>query len=742
MRLWQDKISSVFFTALTMLWIWIIGMQWVSFAETVWLPETVAVVIAALTITAVTELLPIRRRYRLLIQFILIMYSVYNLLSTYGNPVPSFVTGGFLTEEIKLLFPYLWFVLIAWAVFLFVAHWAKTRSRVLVVTALNIIGLAVLDSFTKVVLWDEVAWVAGVGLCWLVTHHFNRFRRRFPQGWVRLSKSPFKIVANILVIISLIIVASVNMPHVQPTLVDPYTAWREWNGVARSSSMTGSGTMYEALSESTSGYGREDNNLGGGFNFDYSPVMSITSEERSYWRGETRTEYSGTGWTNNADNQRAVSGVEIGKKLAEEAQVSVQTKTVEQSVTMLNDIVYPVLFGAYTVRQVDSLDDRIDPDRLRWLRESGELRLDEIRNADYPQSYTLTSEVPVIPIEELSTKTYDELYSVSIDKAYLQVPRNFPDRVKNLAEEITADGSTPYDKIMLLQNYLTSNYSYTNTPDLTRKKSDDFVDSFLFEIQEGYCDYFSTSMVMMSRSLDIPARWVKGYAPGRMTIPDMPSMDGQTMIEPTSYTVTNADAHSWVEVYFGEYGWVPIEATPGFSMPILTADNEAEPVIEEEVEEEKEENVVTPASSSDNQNSRWVTPIILAALGVILLWIVYIVWRMRIRFRFVSARLRAGKPLTPADKVIAETERWIRAAHRRGMVREEHETLRESVHRWETSYPELKPLLRSLLLQFETARYSPAEVKEEQWRLVQDDAEKLKRTLKGVRSTTRTYTSS
>ena len=153
------------------------------------------------------------------------------------------------------------------------------------VVGINVIGFAVLDSFTKIVLWDEIAWVVGAGMGWLVSSHFNRFRRRFPQGWVNLSKYPFKIVANILVIFSLIIVAGVNMPHVKPTLTDPYTAWREWNGVPLSGgSTTGTGTLIESPSESMSGYGREDNDLGGGFNFDYSPVMSITSDER-YWRG-------------------------------------------------------------------------------------------------------------------------------------------------------------------------------------------------------------------------------------------------------------------------------------------------------------------------------------------------------------------------------------------------------------------------------------------------------------------------
>ena len=46
MKLWLDKLSTTFFSTLTMLWIWIIGMQWVSFTETIWLSETTAIVIA------------------------------------------------------------------------------------------------------------------------------------------------------------------------------------------------------------------------------------------------------------------------------------------------------------------------------------------------------------------------------------------------------------------------------------------------------------------------------------------------------------------------------------------------------------------------------------------------------------------------------------------------------------------------------------------------------------------------
>src|SRR5690625_4460312 len=69
-------------------------------------------------------------------------------------------------------------------------------------------------------------------------------------------------------------------------------------------------------------------------------------------------------------------------------------------------------------------------------------------------------------------------------------------------------------------------------------------------------------MVVMLRTLDMPARWVKGFSSGEKV--DEVTIDGD--IE-NVYEVTNANAHSWVEVYFPEYGWVPFEPTKGFSNP-------------------------------------------------------------------------------------------------------------------------------------------------------------------------------
>ncbi|MBD4895172.1 hypothetical protein GUF81_05585, partial [Xanthomonas citri pv. citri] len=91
------------------------------------------------------------------------------------------------------------------------------------------------------------------------------------------------------------------------------------------------------------------------------------------------------------------------------------------------------------------------------------------------------------------------------------------------------------------------------------KNDEDYVDQFLFETKMGYCDNFSSAMVVLLRSAGIPARWVKGYTSGEYK--EAGNKNGSI------YEVTNNNAHSWVEVYFPEQGWVTFEPTKGFTNP-------------------------------------------------------------------------------------------------------------------------------------------------------------------------------
>lgn len=131
-------------------------------------------------------------------------------------------------------------------------------------------------------------------------------------------------------------------------------------------------------------------------------------------------------------------------------------------------------------------------------------------------------------------------------EAYLQLPRLDP-AVRRLADSLTAGLTTRVDRARAIERYLRG---FRYTLDLPSNKSEATVEAFLFRRKAGHCEYFSTAMVVLLREIGIPARNVTGFLGGEWN-------------EFGSYlAVTENDAHSWVEVWFPELGWVPFDPTP------------------------------------------------------------------------------------------------------------------------------------------------------------------------------------
>nr|WGD97835.1 transglutaminase-like domain-containing protein [Bacillus safensis] len=100
-------------------------------------------------------------------------------------------------------------------------------------------------------------------------------------------------------------------------------------------------------------------------------------------------------------------------------------------------------------------------------------------------------------------------------REYLQLPSTLPERVKTLANSLTETKDNMYDKAKAIEDYLGSaKFSYETQNVAVPGRNEDYVDQFLFDTMIGYCDNFSTSMIVMLRSIGIPARWVKGYTSG------------------------------------------------------------------------------------------------------------------------------------------------------------------------------------------------------------------------------------
>ena len=123
------------------------------------------------------------------------------------------------------------------------------------------------------------------------------------------------------------------------------------------------------------------------------------------------------------------------------------------------------------------------------------------------------------------------------------------ERAAALAREITAGCESSYDKLSAIAGYLQKNYGYTTSPEPV-PKGENFLDWLLFEKREGYCAWYATAAVLLSRSVGVPARYVQGY---RTTL------DGGVYKR-----LAPEDAHAWCEGYIAGYGWITVEATPGF----------------------------------------------------------------------------------------------------------------------------------------------------------------------------------
>lgn len=138
------------------------------------------------------------------------------------------------------------------------------------------------------------------------------------------------------------------------------------------------------------------------------------------------------------------------------------------------------------------------------------------------------------------------------------LPSDTPGAIFRIARRLTEGQPTTYRKILAIQDYLLSpRFTYSlrvNPGDGTNAVLD-----FLTKTRKGYCQQFAGTMAVLLRALGIPARIGIGYTPG--------TYDARTQ----TYTVSSTNAHSWVEVQFPKYGWLPFESTPGRANPAATS---------------------------------------------------------------------------------------------------------------------------------------------------------------------------
>jgi protein-glutamine gamma-glutamyltransferase len=272
--------------------------------------------------------------------------------------------------------------------------------------------------------------------------------------------------------------------------------------------------------------------------------------EDVHWRGIVLTNFDGNRWFTPARDETVLSPDADGEYFLSEPRLAPGEFSPLHYTILMEPIATEAIFlAAEPERLRGRFGSEVDrsgyqPRRSYLLADRTGSLFNPFRNFTKIR-YEATSDLPSVPPAQL--RQSDGPYSEEIRATYLQLPTLDP-RVKTLADEITAASHNAYDKAANIERYLKTRYAYTL--DLTGPRTDDPLAYFLFVRRAGHCEYFAAAMTVMLRVEGIPARYVTGFLPGEYN-----DLGGD-------YIVRESDAHTWVEVYFPNYGWLTFDPTP------------------------------------------------------------------------------------------------------------------------------------------------------------------------------------
>ncbi len=117
------------------------------------------------------------------------------------------------------------------------------------------------------------------------------------------------------------------------------------------------------------------------------------------------------------------------------------------------------------------------------------------------------------------------------------------------ARKVTERARSPYEATLLLERWFRGAGGFVYDEQPPRTGANPPLVDFVERTRAGYCQHFAGAMAVMLRMLGVPARVAVGFTAGSWK-------DGV-------WTVTDYDAHAWVEAWFAGYGWLPFDPTPG-----------------------------------------------------------------------------------------------------------------------------------------------------------------------------------
>lgn len=445
-------------------------------------------------------------------------------------------------------------LMIGWALLVHsVQSLALLRSSILLFAGATLLYLFCLETLLDLSVYDDMIRTSALVLLLQGLVHFSRLRENTPS--LRISKPEygrwgFSLAAVVLAVVAgSWVLGSLAQPKPAAGFSLQQAADRLANWV-----QTGYGAGEAAA---VTGYNLSGEEEDMGLPLQQSSRIYFTAQSPlpTYWRGETFSEYNGRKWSEPAAD--VITGYAPGIIAAQADKLSAGMKTISQHVTFERPMreSFPLFGGGRVTEIVDmrlspggsalpaATERNVDAGTVKVMLDKGQTQI---------EGYTVKVFMPDAKPERLKEESGAD--PLAVRERYLQLPEELPQRVKDLAEEITAGADNRYDRVYAVLNYLKENENYTLDTRVP-PEGKDFVDDFLFETHAGYCNHFSTAMAVLLRSEGIPARYVKGFGPGKQEV----GREG-------TYLVSEGDAHSWVEVYFPESGWIPFDPTPSIAL--------------------------------------------------------------------------------------------------------------------------------------------------------------------------------
>lgn len=273
-----------------------------------------------------------------------------------------------------------------------------------------------------------------------------------------------------------------------------------------------------------------------------TPILRVRADRPRFWRGMVFDRYDGTGWTRTSQEPRSQRGLPVTFDQAEilagrYAAPGTTFDEMVQTFELLGDTPN-LVFGASDITEVYLSAQ----DASRW--DDGTVSTSGVQSEGIV--YSVVSIIDDTPADVLRTRTGP--VPPAIVERYTQLPSALPQRVYDLAAELTVGATSNYAKAEAVEDWIGANTVYTldapPPPD-----SGDLADHFLFESQAGWCEPIATGMVALLRAVDVPARFATGFQPG-----DRNPVTGV-------WDVAMSDAHAWVEVWVPANGWIAFDPT-------------------------------------------------------------------------------------------------------------------------------------------------------------------------------------